>query len=130
MMQIRNNRTELKCNAELRNKYSEVKLVIMDEISMVSSKLFYQVHKSISEIFCPGQDFAFGGKSVIVCGDLHQLPPVRAKPRFTFSETETIEGFISSDVWRKFILGELDQVMRQDDEIFINLINIEYRTCY
>ena len=105
--------------AELRNKYSEVELVIIDEISMVSRKLFYQVHK----IFCSAQDFPFGRKSVIICGDMYQLPPVRAKPVFIFNETETMEEFISSDIWRKFRLAELDQVTRQDDEMFINLLN-------
>ena len=29
----------------------------------------------------------------------------------------------SSDLWRKFRLAELDQVMHQDDEMFINLLN-------
>ena len=77
--------------AELRNRYSEVELVIIDEISMVSSKLFYQVHKRMNEILCPGQDFPFGGKSVIVCGGLYQLPPVRVKPVFIFNETETMD---------------------------------------
>ena len=85
--------------SELRSKYSEVEVVIIDEISMVSSKLFYQVHKRMNEIFCPGQDFSFGGKSIIVCGDLYQLPPVRAKPVFIFNETETMKGFISSELW-------------------------------
>ena len=37
--------------AELRNKYSEVELVIIDEIPMVSSKLFCQIHKHLNEIF-------------------------------------------------------------------------------
>ena len=87
-----------KNKVELRNKYSEEELLIIDEISTVSSKLFYQVHKRMNEIFCPGQDFPFGGKSVLVCGDLYQLPPARAKPVFTFNETETMEGFISSDL--------------------------------
>ena len=32
--------------AELKNKYSEVELVIIDEISMVSTKLSYQIHKT------------------------------------------------------------------------------------
>ena len=85
--------------SELRSKYSEVEVVIIDEISMVSSKLFYQVHKRMNEIFCPGQDFSFGGKSIIICGDLYQLPPVRAKPVFIFNETETMKGFISSELW-------------------------------
>ena len=88
--------------AELRNKYSEVALVIIDEISMVSSKLFYQIHKRSNEIFSPGQDVPFGGKSLLVCGHLCQLPPVPAKPVFTFNDTDTMEGFISKDLWRKF----------------------------
>ena len=50
--------------AEPRNKYSEVELVTIDEISMVSSTLFYQVHKRMIEIFYLRQDFPFGGKSV------------------------------------------------------------------
>ena len=108
---------------ELRNKYSDVELVIIDEISMVSSKLFYQVHTRMNEIFCPGQDFPFGGKCVIVSGDLYQLPPVHAQPVFIFNKTETMEGFIHSDLWRKFRLAEIDQVMSQDDEMFINLLN-------
>ena len=65
---------------------------------MVSNKLFYQVHKNMNEIFCPGHDFPFGRKSVIICGDMYQLPPFRAKPVFIFNETETMEGFISSDI--------------------------------
>ena len=50
--------------AELRNKYLEVELGIIDKISMASSKLFYQIHKRLNEIFSPGQDVPFGGKSV------------------------------------------------------------------
>ena len=90
---------------EFRNKYSEVELIIIDEISMVSGK-------SLIEIFSPGQDIPFCGKSIVVCGDLYQLPPVNAKPVFTFNVTETMEGFISMDSWHKFKLAELDQVMR------------------
>ena len=65
---------------------------------MVSSKLFYQIHKRLNETFSPGQDVPFGGKSVFVCGDLCQLPSVCAKPVFTFNDTETLEGFISMDL--------------------------------
>ena len=109
--------------AELRNKYSKVELLIIDEISLVSSKLFYQVHKRVNEIFWPRQDILFGGKFVLVCGDLYQLLLFRVKPVFIFNESETIKGFISSDLSRKFRLVELGQVMRQDDEMFINLLN-------
>ena len=90
---------------------------------MVSNKLFYQIHKRLNELFSPGQDVPFGGKSVLVCGDLCQLPPFRAKPVFTFNDTETMGGFISINLWRNFRLAELDQVMRPDDEMFVNMLN-------
>ena len=100
-----------------------IKTLCIDEISMASRKLFYQIHKRLNEIFSPGQDVPFGGKSVLVCGDLCQLPPVPAKPVFTLNYTETMEGFMSIDLWRKFRLAELDQVMRQDDQMFVNMLN-------
>ena len=57
--------------AELKNKYSEVKFVIVDKTSVVSDKLFYQIGKRLKEIFSPVQDIPFGGKSIVVCGDMH-----------------------------------------------------------
>ena len=59
----------------------------------------------------------------MVCGDLYQLPPGNVKPAFTFNVTETMEGFINMDLWHKFKLAELDQVMLQDDDMFVNLLN-------
>ena len=59
----------------------------------------------------------------MVCGDLYQLSPANAKPVFTFNVTETMEGFISMDLWHKFKLAEIDQVVQQDDDTFVNLIN-------
>ena len=34
-----------------------------------------------------------------------------------------MERFINMDLWHKFRLAELDQVMRQDDEMFVNMLN-------
>ena len=79
---------------------------------MVSGKSFYQIRKRLNEMFSPGQDIPFGRKLMMVCGDLYQLPPVNVKPVFTFDITETMEGFISMDLWHKFKFAELDQVMR------------------
>ena len=108
---------------ELINKYAEVELVIIDKIPVVSSKLFYQIQKRLSEIFSPRQDIPFGGKSVLMCGNLRELPPVRAKPVFTFNDTETTEGYINMDLCLKIRLAGLDQLMHQDDEIFVNMLN-------
>ena len=54
---------------------------------------------------------------------MYQLPLANKKPLFTFSITETMEGFISMDLWHKFKLAELDQVMQQDNDMFVNLLN-------
>ena len=57
------------------------------------------------------------------CGDQCQLPPVRAKPAFNFNGTETMEGFISLNLWHKFRLVEFHKEMREDDEMFVRFLN-------
>ena len=85
-------------------------LVIINEISMVSSKLFYQIHKRLNEIFVSRQDVPLRGKYVLVCGDLSQLPAVHAKPVFTFSDTETIEDL---DVWIYCVNSDWQRLIKQ-----------------
>lgn len=46
-----------------RKKYSEVQRVIIDEISMVSRKLMYQVRKRLNKIFSSSRD-------ILLCKDL------------------------------------------------------------
>lgn len=82
--------------SELRNKYSELEIVIIDEIPMASNKLLYQIHKHSDEIFNPLQQLPYGGKSVLFCEDLYQLPQV--KPSFLFNKTATSESFIILDL--------------------------------
>ena len=45
-----------KNHVELRDKNSEVQIVIIDEISMMSGKLLFQIHKRLNEIFSQQQD--------------------------------------------------------------------------
>ena len=49
---------------------------LLDEISMVSKKVFYQMQRCLIEIFnLPG--FSFAGRSTFLVGNILQLPPVR-----------------------------------------------------
>ena len=108
--------------AVLRNKLSEVKIIIIDEISMVSSMLLYQVNQRLNEIFGYSDQLPFAGMSVIVCGDFYQLPPVRGLP--VYSSTTSIKGLLTLDLWHKFKMAELTEVMRQrEDYQFINILN-------
>ena len=113
-----------KNRAELRYKYSEVQAIVIDEISMVSGKLLYQVHRRLNEIFHPLQDIPFGGKAVLVFGDFYQLPPVQGKAVLMFDETNTSDRFLMLDLWRKFRLVELTEIMCQRGNAkFIELLN-------
>ena len=108
--------------AALRNKLSEVRLIIIDEISMVSSVLFYQVNQRLNEIFGYSGNEPFAGLPVIVCGGFFQLPPVKGLP--VYSSAASIKGFIALDLWRKFQMVELTEVMRQRGDFeFISLLN-------
>ena len=107
----------------LRTKLSEVQLIIIDEISMVSKKVFYQVHQRMIEIFKVQQPFA--GKSLLVCGDLYQLPPVRAFSVYNTSNliTSPLE-LVATDLWHNMQIVELTEIMRQQGHNeMINMLN-------
>ena len=72
-----------KPKAALRNKLSEVKFLIIDELSMVSSNLWIDINSRLEEIFVIIPEKAFAGLSVMTVGDLLQLPLVLGK--FIFS---------------------------------------------
>ena len=57
-----------------------LKVIIIDEISMVSNKLLLYIHQRLTEIFGTTNNAPFAGISIIACGDFYQLPPIQAKP--------------------------------------------------
>ena len=88
---------------------------------MVSSMFLYQVNQRLNEIFGYSDRLTFDGMSVIVCGDFYQLPPVRGLP--VYSSTTSIKGLLTLDLWHKFKMAELSEVMRQRDYQFVNILN-------
>ena len=64
-----------KMKYSLRNHLSDLKVIIIDKISMVSSELLSYVHLHLNEIFGSVNNDPFAGITVIVVGDLLQLPP-------------------------------------------------------
>ena len=71
-----------KKKVKLCEKFSEIELIIIDEISMVSNELFFQLNQRLIDIFRCGSNKPFAGIQMILRGDLYQLPPVRGKPVF------------------------------------------------
>ena len=72
-----------KAKASLRNKLSKVKLLMIDEIFIVSSDLSTEIDAKLSEIFSKSMKLPFAGLSVVVISDYLQLSTVRR--RFIFS---------------------------------------------
>ncbi len=52
------------------------KLLVIDEISMVSNQMLAFVHQRLVDVKGTAPDVSFGGMNVLVLGDLLQLPPV------------------------------------------------------
>ena len=66
-----------KSKAALRNRLSEVKFLIIDVSSMVSSDLWRDIDSRLGEIFAMIPKKKFAGLSVMTVADLLQLPPVK-----------------------------------------------------
>ncbi|XP_074098875.1 ATP-dependent DNA helicase pif1-like [Cotesia typhae] len=78
----------------LRDQLQNTTLFIIDEISMVSNITLIYIHLRLVEIF--DVDDWFGGKHVVVFGDLLQLPPVHENPSYVTLSSEDAEKYVGS----------------------------------
>ena len=99
--------------------------LVIDEISMVSADVMDMIDAKLR--FARGVNAPFGGVQMIVFGDLFQLPPVAPKGdglTFLLNRYQSIYFFDSHVVGESpFEIIELNQVYRQTDPIFIEILN-------
>ena len=113
-----------KSKVGLRNRLSEVKLLTIDELSMVSSDLWTDIDSRLGEIFMMIPEIVFAGFSVMTVADLLELPPVRGKLTFSqFSDKDSMKHLLGLQLWHLFKYAELTEVVRQNDKLFIDLLN-------
>ncbi|MEO5582770.1 MAG: AAA family ATPase [Saprospiraceae bacterium] len=115
---------ERKFSKEKIKTLRAIDLLIIDEISMVRADLM----DAIDEILRRYRDrhSPFGGVQLLMIGDLHQLSPV-----IKDEEWDMIKAYYSSVYFfesralkqSQFITIELNKIYRQEDEVFINLLN-------
>lgn len=93
-----------KINATTKSKIRNIKLLIIDEISMIDNKLFSKISKLLSIV--RNDKTPFGGIQVVLVGDFTQLPPVKNDYCF------------KSKTWKKLKLVciSLDKQMRQSSD--------------
>ena len=107
--------------SSLRNRLSELKVIIIDDISMVSNNLLFYVHLRLNEIFGTANDKTCAGISIITVGDFFQLPPLGRRPVYA-NYKNNWQNFES--LWKLFKIFELTEVMRQrGDSEFIDFLN-------
>lgn len=99
----------------VRSTLRDVKVFIIDEISMTGSQMLNRVNTRLIQI--SGVNKPFGGISVIVVGDLHQLPPVMDSPVFLPCSISELGILAGTHLWDCFQYFELPRIMRQKDEI-------------
>ena len=107
----------------LRCKLGKVKLIFVDEISMVGSCMFnVQINCRLTDIKGSKEDF--GGVSIIAVGDLFQLQPVM--DGYIFKDVDNSEyGVLATNLWQKhFKMYELHEIMRQrESKLFAEILN-------
>jgi len=98
-----------KKRGSLRHRFSELKVIIIDEISMVSNKLLLFIHQRLCEIFGCTTDNLFAGISVIACGDFYQLPPIQQRPVYANFNDDMLN---IDHCWRYFKIAGGSKVYR------------------
>lgn len=104
--------------------YKNLDAIVIDEISMVRADLLDCIDAFMRRV-C-GTMSAFGGKRVILFGDLYQLPPVVTRDDAEIFRTRYDSAFFfSADVISRTSLTfvELTHIYRQNDAEFIGVLN-------
>ena len=101
-----------------KKNWKLVDLLIIDEVSMMSYKLFEILEMTAR--LCRKDVRPFGGIQVIFTGDFYQLPPVGND-----SEPETTKFCFESPLWNTVFTSQiqLKTIFRQDDDRYKKILN-------
>lgn len=118
---------EFRQGSSRRHLLEKVDMIIVDELSMLRSDIFQAIDYSL-RINSGNRKIPFGGKQLVLFGDIFQLPPVVQNDpveRDIFSDTYDSEYFFDAPVFQEaeFNFVELFKVYRQEDEDFVSLLN-------
>jgi ATP-dependent exoDNAse (exonuclease V) alpha subunit len=117
---------DLKKRNYLRKRLMRVEVLIIDEVSMLSSSVFENIDKVLRAF--KEKDEPFGGVQIILCGDFFQLPPIQKSDTRQSTDKESdsrVEFIYKSTLWQELDLRicYLDRSYRQVDDKFLRLLN-------
>ena len=106
-------------NRHKRKAWIDIDILIIDEISMMSKKIF-NILDLIGRIVRNRRETPFGGIQLIFSGDFYQLPPVGNE-----DEEDSCSFCFESDSWNSTIdeIIELKTIFRQEDADYKKILN-------
>ena len=115
----------LKYNKQHRQLIEQTELVIIDEISMVRADTIDAIDR-ILRVYSRNLRQPFGGKQILLVGDVFQLEPVvKSDEREIISRFYPTPYFFSARVFAEIDLVsvELCKVYRQKDSVFVGILD-------
>ena len=122
---VRNIRKTLKYSGVTTKLLRELELIIIDEISMVRADIIDFIDK-VLRIYCRNMREPFGGKQLLLVGDIFQLEPVVKEEEWRLMQPFYSSAyFFAAKVWQEMQLVsiELRKVYRQSDAEFIGILD-------
>ncbi|MDN3493906.1 helix-turn-helix domain-containing protein [Winogradskyella bathintestinalis] len=124
--------SDLKSSTGFNRKFSKTKiniiksldLLVIDEISMVRADLLDGIDKTLRRF--KNRNLVFGGVQLLMIGDLQQLSPVIKEHEWRLLSSYYKNAFFfSSHAYNNSnaLVIELKQIYRQDNPVFINILN-------
>ena len=111
---------KIRKNKFLKAIWKQTDILVVDEVSMLSLKLFNMLNEIGKAI--RGNPSPFGGIQLIFSGDFYQLPPVGDK-----EDIDTQRFCFESDNWNTVFNNnnqiELKKIFRQTDGIYSTILN-------
>jgi ATP-dependent DNA helicase PIF1 len=111
---------KIKKSKFLRETWRQTEILVVDEVSMLSLKLFDMLN-IIGKII-RNNNKPFGGIQLIFSGDFYQLPPVG-----DVAEPDTQRFCFESEEWSSIFYGDnqiqLTKIYRQMDETYSSILN-------
>lgn len=107
------------CKSKYKKKnWKSVDILIVDEVSMMSLKIFNILDKIGRNV--RKKNIPFGGMQIIFAGDFYQLPPVG-----DMDDRETSQFCFESKIWNDVFQHqvELTKIFRQKDQAYVKILN-------
>ena len=87
----------------MREALSDLKMIIIDEISLISADMLYKLDKKLKEILVEKNKTPFGGIGMMLVGDLLQLRPVKRVYIFETPNNPIYKAAYNTlDLWKLF----------------------------